>query len=450
MPSRFTFPFLCLMLSSIPAVAAPPADTAHIVVIWQDGVESAILEPLADPAAAAACDIETSCPQTLLVQNLGPRVSFRSRIYDVSRKGLYRFTVPSDEYFHTVLSHPGDEFPPLTILSALSNLHIHGEPSYPIPFDPQLLVSTTPYAVLTCGSICALASRIFVSLQSEGLYRQLALRMINSCIDASDLPNGYDDGHVMLEFSNGSRHWVLFDLDGGLVFRDRATGELMDAKKFSTAIRKNVAPELVPIARKVAPIDPLAKYGGYFYAPEFHVRWASDARRWEWYRRSAWIISDSQQCPPKESRKNRRLRANNAELAAASRVSRPVPGSWANVPYDPQNFTASAGQWTVDAGDQARFAFTLIGKTMIVNLILDYTSVAEPAQYLQVKIPGEFAAVSQQDGVVWTKDGDRPWTSSPVMIYGDKIHFARPDYASPWTKSENTTHVRMTFTFETQ
>ena len=87
---------------------------------------------------------------------------------------------------------------------------------------------------------------------------------------------------------------------------------------------------------------------------------------------------------------------------------------------------------------------------MIINITLDYTSVSGGPQYLQVKIPGGYKAVSQQDEVVWAKDGGGEWTSAPVMVFDDSIRFYRRDYQTGWADSENTTHVRATITFETQ
>src|SRR5262249_13305320 len=68
-------------------------------------------------------------------------------------------------------------------------------------------------------------------------------------------------------------------------------------------------------------------------------------------------------------------------------------GEWTAATYASGNFTANAGTWTVDAGDQATFAYTLVGKTMTVAFTLNGTSTsAGMGNTLKIAIPGGFTA----------------------------------------------------------
>ncbi|HUP59832.1 MAG TPA: hypothetical protein VNA69_05385 [Thermoanaerobaculia bacterium] len=420
------------------------------IVLWQDGPESGVLQPLKE-LDVEACDVELSCPQTLLVKRFGPRVTFRERTYDVSRAGLYRFMSSSDDYFRTVLSYP-IEYPPLTILRGLAALHVHGEPVYPLPFDPALLVSTTPYAVLTCGSISYMATRVLADLRKRGDYKNVLTRDVHTCIHPAVAPNGYNDGHVMIEITNDTKSWILVDLDAGYLFRDRRSGAWLSAKEFLQAVQTDNRPDFVPLARKAALVDPHTSYNGYFYAPEFNMLWGNEAALWTWYRRNTAVFSTTGTCPPVETPSAKQMRAQtNARVSAAARPLRRAPGSWVNVVYDGALFTASnGGLWKVEPDDVGRLAWTTIGKTMMVSINLDYTSVNGNPQYLQFKVPGGLRAVGQHDDVVWAKNASDPWMAAPVAVVDDTIRFYRGDYLTAWTDAEHTTHVRATIAFETQ
>lgn len=43
-------------------------------------------------------------------------------------------------------------------------------------------------------------------------------------------------------------------------------------------------------------------------------------------------------------------------------------GTWIDVPFSAANYTASSGTWTVTAGQQGYYAYTLVGKTAILTL----------------------------------------------------------------------------------
>jgi hypothetical protein len=74
----------------------------------------------------------------------------------------------------------------------------------------------------------------------------------------------------------------------------------------------------------------------------------------------------------------------NAIYRASSSIAE---GVWTPVAYAAGNFTASAGTWTVDAGDQSEFEFMLNGDTMFVNFSIFNTDVSNAGAVLRITIP---------------------------------------------------------------
>lgn len=73
----------------------------------------------------------------------------------------------------------------------------------------------------------------------------------------------------------------------------------------------------------------------------------------------------------------------------------PASGDWTAVTYAAGNFTASAGTWTVDAGDQLVYEYMLVGKTMWVNFSIVNTDVSNAAVSLRIAIPGGFICATE-------------------------------------------------------
>lgn len=75
-------------------------------------------------------------------------------------------------------------------------------------------------------------------------------------------------------------------------------------------------------------------------------------------------------------------------------------GDWTDVAFNAANFSSnSASTWTMAAGGQITLAYTLVGKTMIVNFWLNPTTVSAAAAptELRIKIPGGYlSAVNQR------------------------------------------------------
>lgn len=76
-----------------------------------------------------------------------------------------------------------------------------------------------------------------------------------------------------------------------------------------------------------------------------------------------------------------------------SEITVTVDGDWITPAYAAGDFTADAGNWTVDAGDVQTYSYVILGKTMIVAFDIRNTDVSAAANYLQIAIPAGKQAV---------------------------------------------------------
>ena len=66
-----------------------------------------------------------------------------------------------------------------------------------------------------------------------------------------------------------------------------------------------------------------------------------------------------------------------------------LPGAWIAVPFSASDYAASGGgTWTVAAGNVSYFKYQLFGKTMMVGLYLNATTIAGTVNWLTIKVPG--------------------------------------------------------------
>ena len=128
-------------------------------------------------------------------------------------------------------------------------------------------------------------------------------------------------------------------------------------------------------------------------------------------------------------------------------------GQWITPAFSAGTFTgAGAMTWTVEAADVQTFAYTLIGKTMIVAFYLGNTSVGgTPSLYLQIAIPGGFVAAKNaltlflhNEAAVGNTVGYMQVGAGASVITLHKINGAE------WLASANITHVFGTISFEVQ
>jgi hypothetical protein len=78
----------------------------------------------------------------------------------------------------------------------------------------------------------------------------------------------------------------------------------------------------------------------------------------------------------------------NSTAGLTERGRSVAAGEWASVSYAAGNFTASAGTWTVDAGDVVTHRYMLIGKTMWISFAFQNTDVSNAAVTLRLTLPG--------------------------------------------------------------
>jgi hypothetical protein len=77
-------------------------------------------------------------------------------------------------------------------------------------------------------------------------------------------------------------------------------------------------------------------------------------------------------------------------------------GQWIAVAYSAGLFTSSGAAWTVESADMLTFAYTIIGKTMIVALEISNSSVAAAISELRVAIPAGVVVSRTMTTVGWS------------------------------------------------
>lgn len=127
-------------------------------------------------------------------------------------------------------------------------------------------------------------------------------------------------------------------------------------------------------------------------------------------------------------------------------------GEWTNVAHNAANFTASGSMtWTVASGDQIAYSYTLIGKTMILRVEVQDSSVGGTASTnLNVAIPGGFLAAGTSAIVFDMFDaGVGAIGYARTVASGSVVELYRQDRAN-WSLSTNTTNVAFTLSFQVQ
>jgi hypothetical protein len=75
-------------------------------------------------------------------------------------------------------------------------------------------------------------------------------------------------------------------------------------------------------------------------------------------------------------------------------------GAWHAVTYAAGNFTASAGTWTVDAGDQIEYTYTIDNKRLTLRYDIQTTDVSNAGVTLKIAIPGGFIGAARVQSMV--------------------------------------------------
>jgi hypothetical protein len=141
---------------------------------------------------------------------------------------------------------------------------------------------------------------------------------------------------------------------------------------------------------------------------------------------------------------------NTTQLATTAFVTTAAAAPvWTAVAYSAANFVGTGGMtWTVDSGDQVRFSYLLVGKTMTVSFWFNSTSLTGTAtNEIRITIPGGKASAAYSAGIAWLNNPgslagiiNAPAGQTYLQIY--KID------QSNYTLSTNTFLLSGTFTFE--
>jgi hypothetical protein len=126
-------------------------------------------------------------------------------------------------------------------------------------------------------------------------------------------------------------------------------------------------------------------------------------------------------------------------------------GEWTSVAFAAGNFTGYGAQtWTVASGDQRRFAYTRVGKTITVSFWIITSDVGgTPDTFLQITIPGGLVANDYARNTCLVLDAGVVTTGATLINpAGTTIFISRLDGAN-FTASAGTTEVAGEITFET-
>lgn len=121
-------------------------------------------------------------------------------------------------------------------------------------------------------------------------------------------------------------------------------------------------------------------------------------------------------------------------------------GAFISPAYDATNFTASAGTWTVDAGDVVTFAYYLTGRLLCVIFDLVTTSVSNAGVILRIAMPNGATSAVDQYGFQRAGDGGAATTAGLYrsLASASRIEVFATSAGAGWSIATNTTSVEGT------
>ncbi len=129
-------------------------------------------------------------------------------------------------------------------------------------------------------------------------------------------------------------------------------------------------------------------------------------------------------------------------------------GEWIAVAHNGANYTASAGNWTVDLADHISVKYMLIGKTMVLSFRLFSTDVSATPAALRMAIPGGFTVAATTDIPMWYSSAGAAFQNGLAQVSTGQtvVEFYRdPSAATNWgTTAADNTVIRGQITFEIQ
>jgi hypothetical protein len=197
--------------------------------------------------------------------------------WDCTRAGLYRFKVEGEPFFRNRIVQGNAPFDVFAILSSLCWNHVHGGADEST-WNLQAVADRGRYVVwrMRCGYICN-----FV----EWLLPQYGYTVRQVGVMTNESPNGYDDGHAVIELWHDGK-WKMFDMTMGCWWRG-ADGTHLDVQEFIDHIAGgSPMPERMPLDGKQRRWDYETIPGGTFdmgLYGEFLL--SSPAQEEAWFRR---------------------------------------------------------------------------------------------------------------------------------------------------------------------
>lgn len=128
-----------------------------------------------------------------------------------------------------------------------------------------------------------------------------------------------------------------------------------------------------------------------------------------------------------------------------------IGGAWTNVTFAAGNFTGSGSMtWTVASGDVVSHKYVEIGKTMIVTLVVNTTTVGgTPSSELRLVIPNSRTAAGTTYGSFSGKNNGSAMTGTWGVTSGNTyISFFVDASATNWTASTDLTSIFATVVVE--
>lgn len=106
---------------------------------------------------------------------------------------------------------------------------------------------------------------------------------------------------------------------------------------------------------------------------------------------------------------NKRIKGSEIDVElnaiATAIATKADSGAWTTVAYDVGNFAAQGGgTWTVDAGDQATFAYRISGTTMNVAFRITGTDISGTVNALLISIPASRVSTKTMDGIAFISE----------------------------------------------
>jgi hypothetical protein len=204
--------------------------------------------------------------KSFILDSIGNYLLPDGKLYSLRKPGIYRFF---DGVNNRQVLVAGDRLTPLELIKMLSWTVVHGNKDNDNWKSWNTILSNREMS-LTCGRIASVAARLCN-------YYNIRCRILD--LRTLEKPNGYDDGHVMLEvFDNETQKWQLLDPDNNSFFSD-SLGNVLNLKEFIVNLHEN---KLKIVDLSLDPRIDISGFGKYTFAATLIY---SEQCMIDWYKR---------------------------------------------------------------------------------------------------------------------------------------------------------------------